>query len=125
VPPGAYVLVKRFSAKEEKRRLCAAVCHPDCLPPSDLGFENHLNYYHQDGRGMPPLLAKGLAAYLNSTLVDSYFRQFSGNTQVNASDLRAIPYPDHGTLIRIGEVLGPTMPSQDELDRLVSRELPV
>jgi adenine-specific DNA-methyltransferase len=125
VPSGVYVLVKRFSAKEEKRRVCAAVCHSGCLPPSGLAFENHLNYYHQDGKGIPSPLAMGLAAYLNSTLVDSYFRQFSGHTQVNASDLRALPYPGRATLTRIGEALGTTMPPQDDLDRLVSRELGV
>lgn len=124
VPPGAYVLVKRFSAKEEKRRVCAALCHPDCLGGTSAAFENHLNYYHENGGGLPPALAKGLTAYLNSTLVDAYFRQFSGHTQVNASDLRGLPYPDRRTLTRIGEAIGDTFPPQNELDHLISRELP-
>src|SRR5262249_9185864 len=93
VPPGVYVLVKRFSAKEEKRRVSAALCTPDTLPKTGYAFENHLNYYHDNGHGLPVLIAKGLAAYLNSSLVDAYFRQFSGHTQVNASDLRNLPYP--------------------------------
>jgi hypothetical protein len=35
----------------------------------------------------------GLARYLNSQTVDTYFRTFSGHTQVNATDLRNLFYP--------------------------------
>ena len=110
VPAGSYVLVKRFSAKEEKRRVAAAVCDPARLPGDDYGFENHLNYFHRRGNGLPVVFAKGLAAYLNSTLVDAYFRQFSGHTQVNATDLRSLKYPDLATLNRIGGRIGETVP---------------
>jgi len=123
VPAGNYVLVKRFSAKEEKRRVAAAVCDPDRLPGDGYGFENHLNYFHRRGNGLPSLLARGLAAYLNSTLVDAYFRQFSGHTQVNAADLRSLRYPDKATLQRIGGRIGNSFPSQDELDSLIREEL--
>jgi adenine-specific DNA-methyltransferase len=123
VPAGAYVLVKRFSAKEEKRRVTAAVCEPARVPGDDYGFENHLNYFHQRGNGLPVVLAKGLAAYLNSTLVDAYFRQFSGHTQVNATDLRNLKYPDRATLMRVGSRIGETFPNQDGLDALIREEL--
>ena len=123
VPAGVYVLVKRFSAKEEKRRVTAAVCEPARLPGDDYGFENHLNYFHRRGNGLPVVFAKGLAAYLNSTLVDAYFRQFSGHTQVNATDLRNLRYPDLATLERIGGRIGETFPNQDDLDALIREEL--
>lgn len=122
VPAGVYVLVKRFSAKEEKRRVTAAVCEPSRLPDVDYGFENHLNYFHRNGSGLPLPMAKGLAAYLNSTLVDTYFRQFSGHTQVNASDLRSLKYPDVATLERIGGRIGESFPNQGEIDALISEE---
>ena len=60
VPAGSYVLVKRFSAKEERRRVAAAVCDPARLPGDDYGFENHLNYFHRRGNGLPILLRKGI-----------------------------------------------------------------
>jgi adenine-specific DNA-methyltransferase len=122
VPSGVYVLVKRFSAKEEKRRVTAAICDPNRLPGSGFGFENHLNYFHRHGHGLPVLLAKGLAVYLNSTLIDSYFRQFSGHTQVNATDLRSLKYPDAATLERIGRKIGEAFPNQEEIDAIISEE---
>jgi adenine-specific DNA-methyltransferase len=95
VPNGVYVLVKRFTAKEERRRVVAAVFRPEgnLAGFASVGFENHLNYFHGQGRTLDGGLAEGLAIYLNSTLVDSYFRQFSGHTQVNATDLRSLRYP--------------------------------
>jgi adenine-specific DNA-methyltransferase len=122
VAPGTYVLVKRFSAKEEKRRVTAVICDPTRLPDTDYGFENHLNYFHRKRRGLPSSLAKGLTAYLNSTLVDSYFRQFSGHTQVNASDLRSLKYPDVETLERIGARIGEAFPEQQDLDEIIREE---
>lgn len=102
VDPGHYVLVKRFSAKEEPRRVVAAVYDPDVAPKQRVGFENHLNYFHRAGQGLPPILAAGLAAFLNSSVVDAYFRQESGHTQVNATDLRRLRFPAVEQLLALG-----------------------
>ena len=118
-----YVLVKRFSSKEERRRLVAAVYDPARVPAKRVGFENHLNYYHDGTQGLPARLALGLAAFLNSTLVDSYFRQFNGHTQVNATDLRSLRYPTRTDLEALGERIGDAFPSQEELDRLIDEQL--
>jgi len=48
-------------------------------------------------------LAYGLAAYLNSEFVDKLFRNFSGHTQVNATDLRSIGFPAKDILIKLGK----------------------
>ncbi len=101
-PKGNYVLVKRFSSKEEKKRISASILIEDNFNYPFYGFENHLNVFHSNKKGLDIKLALGLAGYLNSTYVDNYFRQFSGHTQVNASDLRKIPYPSLGVLRRIG-----------------------
>lgn len=123
VAEGHYVLTKRFSSKEERRRIVAAVYDPTRVTAAQVAFENHLNYFHERGSGLPATLAKGLAAYLNSSLVDTYFRQFSGHTQVNASDLRSLPYPTRTGLIALGRKIGSAFPSQEELDRLVDEVL--
>jgi adenine-specific DNA-methyltransferase len=119
IPSGHYVLVKRFSAKEEPRRVVAAVYDPARVATDRVAFENHLNYYHLRNGGLPGTVAKGLAVFLNSTLVDSYFRQFSGHTQVNATDLRSLRYPAWDQLMALGRRIGQRFPDQDELDRLV------
>jgi len=118
-----YVLTKRFSAKEEPRRVVAAVFDPSRVPGEYVGFENHLNYLHENGRGLAPTLARGLAAYLNSSFVDLYFRQFNGHTQVNAADLRSLRYPSRESLENLGDTLGHAFPRQDELDRLIREEM--
>ncbi len=123
VPAGIYVLVKRFSTKEEKRRIVARIYDPEQIHAPLVGFENHLNYFHLDGQGLPMALAKGLATFLNSTVVDAYFRQFNGHTQVNATDLRSLNYPTRAALERFGrKIEDPGMP-QHELDALVEEEL--
>lgn len=116
VTSGYYVLTKRFSAKEERRRVVAAICDPSRLDAPMIGFENHLNYYHAKGSSLPPNLAKGLAVYLNSSLFDHYFRLFSGHTQVNATDLRKIRYPSREQLMRLGRRIKQRLPEQDKLD---------
>ncbi len=125
VPADFYVLVKRFSSKEEMKRIVAAVYDPHSIPSEWVGFENHLNYYHRKGKGIPQQLAKGLTAFLNSTLVDQFFRQFSGHTQVNAADLKKLKYPSEVKLLALGSKIGKDFPSQEELDCLVKKELDI
>jgi len=124
VPKGSYVLTKRFSSKEERRRIVAAVYDPRRIDAALVGFENHLNYFHREGSGLRPALAKGLALYLNSTAVDQYFRQFSGHTQVNATDLRALHYPSIDQLEAIGRIMDGVLPSQRSIDEAVEELLP-
>jgi adenine-specific DNA-methyltransferase len=103
-PNGFYCLVRRFSSKEEKRRIVANVVQPDIFGDVKmLGFENHLNVYHDNKHGLPEALARGLAVYLNTTSVDENFRRSSGHTQVNATDLKMMKYPSRKALIGLGE----------------------
>lgn len=123
VPSGVYLLTKRFTSKEERRRLVACLFDPDEVKTEWVGFENHLNYFHANGHGLERTLAVGLYAFLNSTVVDQYFRRFSGHTQVNATDLRTLAYPDRDTLEAMGREMKTLDLSQDEIDRLVTKYL--
>ncbi len=105
MPAGCYVVLRRFTSKEEKRRVVAYLLDERALPGDLVGFENHLNVIHQGRRGLEPRLARGIAAYLNSQAVDDYFRTFSGHTQVNATDLRRLRYPTIAELRKLGDQL--------------------
>ena len=64
---------------------------------------------------------RGLWAYLNSSALDLYFRQFNGHTQVNATDLRNVRFPTARQLRAIGSQIGDTGMEQDEVDQIVIR----
>ena len=121
-----YVLLRRFSAKEEKRRLVAAPVVRGSLEGDRLGLENHLNYIRGVSRNFDDELAFGMAALLNSSFLDRYFRVSNGNTQVSATELRAMPLPDVGEIRAIGALAraglnsGTLLP---EIDSLVERIL--
>lgn len=103
-PNGYYCVVRRFSSKEEKRRIVASVVEPNTFGDAPmLGFENHLNVFHKNKCGLDKALAHGLAVFLNSTAVDENFRRFNGHTQVNATDLKLMKYPSRKALIQLGE----------------------
>ncbi|OGQ17762.1 MAG: adenine methyltransferase, partial [Deltaproteobacteria bacterium RBG_16_71_12] len=123
VPRADYVLVKRFSSKEERRRIVAAVYGKAEHAAPVVGFENHLNVFHRKGAGLPLDFARGLAAFLNSTLVDLFFRQFNGHTQVNATDLRTMRYPSAAKLAALGRKIGEAPLDQEAVDALVEQEL--
>ncbi|MEH2200628.1 BsuBI/PstI family type II restriction endonuclease [Nostoc sp.] len=123
IPNEHYVLCKRFSSKEEKRRVVAVVYDADQFNYAYVGFENHLNYFHKDGRGLSLTLARGLAVYLNSTLVDAFFRLFNGHTQVNATDLRKLKYPNLEQLLSLGTAIKERFPSLQEIDELIENQL--
>ena len=119
---GHYVVTRRFTSKEEPRRIVASVYASD-LPGEQIGFENHLNVFHAGREGLGRHLARGLALFLNSTLVDRYFRQFNGHTQVNATDLRSLHYPERSTLERLGREHGNRTLSQRDIDRIIEEEV--
>jgi adenine-specific DNA-methyltransferase len=120
LPQGWYCVVKRFSAKEERRRIVAAVWSP-VATPGPVAFENHLNVFHRGGSGLGRDTAYGLSLWLNSTLVDRYFRTFSGHTQVNATDLHTLRFPDLSTLRTLGSFAGTSLPEQDEIDAMIDK----
>lgn len=123
VPAGVYVLTKRFTSKEERRRVVACIYAPNHVAPGPVGFENHVNYIHANGRGLDMVIAKGLWAFLNSSALDLYFRQFNGHTQVNATDLRSVRFPTAAQLGRMGSRIGDEPLRQEHIDKLVAEVL--
>ena len=105
-PNKTYVLLRRFSAKDDKSRLVAApYLAPGPYETPFVGFENKLNYLYRADGAMTAAEATGLAALLNSQLFDTYFRTFNGNTNVSATELREMPLPSLRTIQLLGERL--------------------
>ena len=119
VPNSNYVLLRRFSSKEEARRLTAAPYLATCFKGSVVGLENHLNYIYRPGGSLSEDEVWGLSVLYNSSLLDNYFRCVSGNTQASATELRAMPLPRLQTIIDLGRRARslPDLPQQ--LDSLV------
>jgi len=107
------VVLRRFSAKEEPRRIIAAILPAGAFGTELVALENHLNYLYRPGGMLSDEEAIGIAAFLNSTLVDRYFRITNGNTQVNATELRKLPLPQWEQLTRIGERVVKLQNTQD------------
>jgi adenine-specific DNA-methyltransferase len=103
-PRGYYVLVKRFSSKEEKRRIYATLLTPESLPADYFTVENHLNIIHSNHNSLGKDMALGLTAWMNTGYCDNLFRNFSGHTQVNATDLRNMKYPSFDFLTEFGQL---------------------
>jgi adenine-specific DNA-methyltransferase len=120
IPSGDYTLVKRFTSKEERRRVVATWLRSEDLDATSVGLENHLNYFHASGMPLDCRLAGGLTCYLNSSLVDEYFRTFSGHTQVNAGDLRSMRYPSEAELVRLHEKVGTDTNNTAAVDQAIS-----
>jgi adenine-specific DNA-methyltransferase len=103
LPNQNYVLLRRFSAKEERQRLTAASYLAHLNTPL-IGLENHLNYIYRLHGCLTEDEARGLAVLLNSAFMDAYFRIFSGNTQVSATELRKLPLPPLGAIVELGKL---------------------
>ncbi len=123
LPNATYVVMRRFSAKEEHRRIVAAPLFAGQLPGSMIGLENHLNYIHRAKATLTHIEALGLAALLNGALIDRFFRISNGNTQVSAVELRNLPLPPAASIRDIGRLI--ERQGTGQLDRAVAEALHV
>jgi adenine-specific DNA-methyltransferase len=114
-----YVLLRRFSAKEQRRRLTAAPLMAGCLGSPVIGLENHLNYVYRPGGVLTEDEAWGLAALYNSLFFDIYFRVLNGNTQVSATEVRAMPLPSLKVIVEIGRCARASSNPSEEIESLV------
>ena len=117
MPLGSFVVVKRFSSKEEPRRVVAYPLDVD----EPLALENHSTFIHAGRpRNVVPLrspdLARGIAMWLNTTFIDEWFRGVSGSTQVNARDIRQMPCPTLEELEELGKSWSVGM-TQEQIDK--------
>ncbi len=117
-----YVLLRRFSTKDDKSRLIATPYFAESFNQLKIGIENHLNYIYKYKGELSKYEVMGLAALFNSSLFDLYFRTFNGNTQVSATELKEIPLPPMTKIESLGmELLESNEFSQENIDSIINK----
>lgn len=98
-----YLFVKRFTAKEERRRLQCGVYLSRKYPQYDvISTQNKINFIDGMATELSECVVYGLYVLLNSTIYDSYYRILNGSTQVNSTEINAMPVPDLEIIQEIG-----------------------
>ncbi len=99
---GDYIIIKRFTSKEETRRLqCGIYLKQNYNDFEYISTQNKVNFIKCDS----PYIAYGLFVLLNSTLYDNYYRILNGSTQVNSTEINQMPMPDKTLIIEMGKEL--------------------
>lgn len=100
-----YILLRRFSSKDDKNRLIAAPYFCNFIKADFIGVENKVNYIYRPKGHLERNEVVGLCALLNSSLFDAYFRIFNGNVNVSATELREMSLPPIETIQEIGNTI--------------------
>ena len=100
-----YLFVKRFTAKEEHRRLQCGVYLANKHPEYEkISTQNKINFI-SGLRELSECVVYGLYVLFNSTLYDSYYRILNGSTQVNSTEINSMPVPPMNTIEAMGKEL--------------------
>lgn len=96
------VLVQRTTAKEQNRRLIAAVLAEKFFLAHKEGvvIENHLNVIKPVDNKIF-LSLEAMTTLLNSQVIDQVFRCISGSVAVSAYELNALPLPEPNEISRL------------------------
>lgn len=100
-----YLFVKRFTAKEEHRRLqCGVYLARKHHEYTEISTQNKINFI-SGLRELSECVVYGLYVIFNSTLYDSYYRILNGSTQVNSTEINSMPVPPMNTIEAMGKEL--------------------
>lgn len=120
VEDNCYVIMRRISSKDEKRRISAAVYLPIANDQKFVAFENHVNFIGNKNRALSKEEAYGLCLVLRSKIFDTYFRSISGNTQVNATEIKTLKLPSLQLIHEIGAQWLSNNINEDEIDEILA-----
>lgn len=103
IPSGKYILQRRFSAKEDKRRLVCCPITENDFSYEQLGLENKTNFFYKTGGVFSQEELIGLSVLLNSEMYDRYFRMINGNINVSSTEMNSLPFPSLEKINALGD----------------------
>jgi adenine-specific DNA-methyltransferase len=119
-----YIFLRRFSSKDDKSRLVCCPYFAKSIDAEMVGVENHINYIHRPNGDLNENEIWGISALYSSTLFDTFFRTFNGNTQVGASELKQIKMPQHKDIEIIGNKVKQSQNhNKQEIDKIINEVL--
>ncbi len=100
-----YLFVKRFTSKEEKRRLQCGIYLSRKYPKYDfISTQNKINFI-TGLKALSECVIYGLYVIFNSSLYDKYYRILNGSTQVNSTEVNSMPMPPMSIIEQMGKEL--------------------
>lgn len=118
-----YLFVKRFTAKEESRRLQCGVYLAKNFPQySKISTQNKINFIDGLLTNMSECLVYGLYVLFNSTIYDKYYRILNGSTQVNSTEINAMPVPDIDVIQEMGKKMMKSKDMSEENCNMILEE---
>ena len=118
-----YLFVKRFTAKEESRRLQCGVYLAKKFPQySKISTQNKINFIDGLLTNMSECLVYGLYVLFNSTIYDKYYRILNGSTQVNSTEINAMPVPDLDVIQEMGRKMMKSKDMSEENCNMILEE---
>lgn len=119
-----YLFLKRFTAKEESRRLQCGIYLARKYPEyEEISTQNKINFIcgvHE----LSECTIYGLYVLFNSSIYDKYYRILDGSTQVNSTEINSMPVPSLSTIERMGnELIQTKNMSETACDNILRRHL--
>lgn len=104
-PNENYLFVKRFTSKEETRRLqCGVYLSKAYSKYKNISTQNKINFI-SGTKKLSECVVYGLYVLFNSTIYDLYYRILNGSTQVNSTEVNSMPVPAMAVIEEMGKKL--------------------
>lgn len=115
---GNYLFIKRFTAKEEKRRLQCGIYIADDYPHYKfISTQNKINFIKCESVDE----VYGLYVLLNSYIYDLYYRILNGSTQVNSTEINKMPVPPRDIIVQMGKELQGLELSETNCNKIIDK----
>lgn len=120
-----YLLLRKVSTKNDHTLIVCAVSHKDYFQSEYLGLDNNLLYFSRlDNTSLSLEECYGLYCFINSSQFLSFYSIINGTHTINVTDFDKIRFPNHTTLILLGQsILDSRIYSRENCTNLINKYL--